>query len=137
MDWAMKFIPIAYREKQEQFFGKKGISWHVTCIIYVDGDNKVVTQTFLHLFDSCSQDSNSVIGIMDSLFGHITKYFGKRNLYLRSDNAGCYHSQMIIGVLSFLAKKHQQTIKRYDFSEAQAGKDICDRKISPIKRAII
>jgi hypothetical protein len=43
---------------------------------------------------------------------------------------------MIIGSISYLAKKNGQNLKRYDFSEAQAGKDICDRKISPIKRAI-
>lgn len=30
MDWAMKFLPLLHREKQSDWFGQKGISWHVT-----------------------------------------------------------------------------------------------------------
>ena len=136
MDWAMKFIPISFRESQEQFFGKRGISWHVSCLVYSDKKNEKRTLTFVHLFDNTSQDALAVLSIIDSIMNHITNKFGKRNLYFRSDNAGCYHSQMIIGFINLIAKRNNQNLKRYDFSEAQAVKDICDRKISPIKRAI-
>jgi hypothetical protein len=57
MNWAMKFIPISYRESQEQFFGKRGISWHVTCIVYSDETKSKKNLTFIHLFDNTSQDS--------------------------------------------------------------------------------
>ena len=30
LDWAMKFVPIKSREPQSEFFGKRGISWHIT-----------------------------------------------------------------------------------------------------------
>ena len=30
LDWAMKFIPSKYRESQTDWFGKRGISWHVS-----------------------------------------------------------------------------------------------------------
>lgn len=30
LDWAMKFIPRKYRESQADWFGKRGISWHVS-----------------------------------------------------------------------------------------------------------
>ena len=136
MDWAMKFIPISYRESQEQLFGKRGISWHVTCLVYSDEHKKRKTLTFIHIFDNTSQDAFAILNIIDSIMNHIKNRFGSRNLFFRSDNAGCYHSQIIIGSISYLAEKHNQNLKRYDFSEAQAGKDICDRKISPIKRAI-
>ena len=33
MDWAMKFIQLKYREKQSEWFGKRGINWHVSSII--------------------------------------------------------------------------------------------------------
>lgn len=33
MDWATKFMPFHHREKQTEFFGKKGISWHVSCAV--------------------------------------------------------------------------------------------------------
>lgn len=29
-DFAMKFMPCRYREAQSDFFGKRGISWHVS-----------------------------------------------------------------------------------------------------------
>ena len=28
-DFAMKFLPAEYREAQSDFFGKRGISWHI------------------------------------------------------------------------------------------------------------
>ena len=33
MDWAMKWLPRSYRETQIEWFGKKGISWHVSACI--------------------------------------------------------------------------------------------------------
>lgn len=33
MDWAMKFLPLKFRETQGEWFGKKGRSWHVTAVI--------------------------------------------------------------------------------------------------------
>ena len=32
MDWAMKFIPRRYREKQSEWFAKNGIPWHISCV---------------------------------------------------------------------------------------------------------
>ena len=29
-DFAMKFMPVQYREAQSDFFGKRGLSWHVS-----------------------------------------------------------------------------------------------------------
>lgn len=33
MDWAMKWLPKKYREAQTDWFGKKGLSWHVSACI--------------------------------------------------------------------------------------------------------
>ena len=44
---------------------------------------------------------------------------------------------MLIGMLPFVAYKHGQTLERIDFSEAQAGKEICDRRISVFKRVML
>ena len=39
MDWVMKWLPQSYRETQKEWFGKKGISWHVSaCITKVAKD---------------------------------------------------------------------------------------------------
>lgn len=36
MDWAMKFLPIKHRESQSDFFGKKGISLHISSVVTLD-----------------------------------------------------------------------------------------------------
>ena len=33
MDWAIKFLQLKYREKQSDWFGKRGLNWHVSTII--------------------------------------------------------------------------------------------------------
>jgi hypothetical protein len=33
MDWAMKWLPEKYREGQSDFFGKRGLSWHISVIV--------------------------------------------------------------------------------------------------------
>ena len=39
IDWAKRWLPRSYRETQKKWFGKKGISWHVSaCITKVEKD---------------------------------------------------------------------------------------------------
>ena len=33
IDWAMKFVPIQYRETSSDWYGKKGRNWHVGVVI--------------------------------------------------------------------------------------------------------
>ena len=56
MDWAMKFQAMKFRERMDEFFGKRVRSWHVTCVIKRGEDDKLEVETFAHLFDSCIQD---------------------------------------------------------------------------------
>jgi len=53
--------------------------------------------------------------------------------FLRSDNAGCYHNAFLLLSLPSIGQRVGITVKRYDFSEPQAGKDICDRRIAILK----
>jgi len=136
MDWAMKLEPQKYREKQSDWFAKRGINWHITSVVFNNSGNLSCLR-FAHLFDSVSQDCDAVIGILDSVFKYVKQILGKKKIYLRSDNAGCYHNQVLICVVDLLATKYEHSLKRYDFCEPQTGKDVCDRIISPIKRAIL
>ena len=48
MDWAMKFIPTKFREAQQDWFGKRGISWHVSAIITKQADEDFVVCVILN-----------------------------------------------------------------------------------------
>ena len=57
-------------------------------------------------------------------------------MFLRSDNGTCYHNAALLLALPAIGSRTGIRIRRYDFSEPQAGKDICDRKIAPMKAHI-
>ena len=48
MDWAMKFLPMKYRQTQSEWFGQRGINWHVIVCIFRDGSQLRVSIFFLH-----------------------------------------------------------------------------------------
>ena len=54
-------------------------------------------------------------------------------VYLRSDKAGCYHFGCLLLSLPGIGDRTGVKITHYDFSEPQAGKDICDRQIAAVK----
>ena len=96
----------------------------------------MVTETFIHIFESTSQDVNAVIGIIDSVFYEIKSQYGTKKIFYKADCAGCYKNKSLIPIMYFLAKKHGHVLVRLDFNEPNSGKDICDRKISPIRRIV-
>lgn len=54
-------------------------------------------------------------------------------VFFRSDNAGCYHCGFTLLSLPSLGARTGLEVKRYDVSEPQAGKDVCDRRIAAMK----
>ena len=53
--------------------------------------------------------------------------------FLRSDNTGCYHNAFLILSLPSIGERAGIRVLRYDFSDPQAGKDVCDRRIATLK----
>ncbi|VDI36911.1 Hypothetical predicted protein, partial [Mytilus galloprovincialis] len=134
MDWAMKFLPWFDREKQTDFYGKKGINWHVSVVLSRGIDMKINTDCYVHLFDSIPQGWYAVASIIESLLNCIkSKDETKDTVYLRSDNASCYHCGPLMAAIPEISQRTGLNISRYDFSEAQSGKDICDRRTAPMK----
>ena len=60
-DWAMKFLPQKYRD----WYGKRGICWHISVVVRRGEDGNLEHQTFVHIARNCSQDSNVVLAIME------------------------------------------------------------------------
>lgn len=135
-DFAMKFIPAQYRETQKEFFGKRGISWHITvCQTKVDGN--LLAQTFVHIIKSGLQESETVIAIMEHVIQTLKKEHPEiENVYYRQDNAGCYHSAATVLSCKILRERSGANLCRLDFCDPQGGKGACDRKAAQIKRQI-
>ncbi|VDI84004.1 Hypothetical predicted protein [Mytilus galloprovincialis] len=92
MDWAMKFLPQRFREKQTDWFGQRGKHWHVTVLIYVDTDNNICHRTYTHVLDAVRQDWFAVVSLLEHTLMAIKQQLPDiKEISLRSDNAGCYH----------------------------------------------
>ena len=57
-------------------------------------------------------------------------------VYMRSDEAGCYHNNSLITAAREIGKRVGFEVSRCDFSEPQYGKDVCDRILCPMKTYI-
>ncbi|XP_062571122.1 uncharacterized protein LOC134233147 [Saccostrea cucullata] len=133
MDWAMKYLPWIDREKQTDFFGKKGINWHISVAISKEKDH-LKKDCFVHLLDSAPQTWFSVASILEHLLFTVKdQNESLKCAYLKSDNARCYHCGPLISAIPDISRRTGIKVCRYDFSEAQSGKDICDRRIAPLK----
>ena len=45
------------------------------------------------------------------------------NLYIKLDNAGCYHGELVPEALFKVCKTNNFNLKRYDYNEPRKGKD--------------
>ena len=53
LDWVMKYLPRKYRESQSDWFGKRGIPWHVAVAIK-SNSGEMEMMTFVHIFASAA-----------------------------------------------------------------------------------
>ena len=138
MDWAMKFLQLRYREKQTDWYGKRGLSWHVTSVVSRDKvSGKISVSSYTHIFDQCTQDWYAVASIIKHLLLHLKQQDPQfEKAYLRSDKAGCYHNNCLIAAVKDIADRVGIKVMSYDYSEPQSGKDVCDRMICPMKNSI-
>lgn len=78
-----------------------------------------------------------MLSILENLLSIIKQGNPEVNkVYLRSDEAGCYHNSKLVSSFQELRHRLGIVIVRYDHSEPQSGKDMCDRILCPMKAAI-
>ena len=138
MDWAMKFLQMKYCEKQSDWFGKRGLSWHISTVITKNfSTGKVELKSYAHIFDSCQQDWYAVCSIIENTLEALKKKQPHiSRVSLRSDQAGCYHNNSLMAAVRDVGERVGITVRLYDFSKPQYGKDVCDRILCPMKSAI-
>lgn len=132
-DWAMKFLPQMYRESQRDWFGRRGISWHISVVFRKVGE-ELQSQAFVHIVKSCAQDSNAVVVLVQHLLRTLKDEHPEiSRAYLRQDNAGCYHSTSTVLAVAHLKDSTGVEISRLDFSDPQGGKGPADRLAATCK----
>ena len=104
MDWAMKLLQLKYRERQFDWYGKRGLSWHISTVISFNASSgSLQLKSYAHLFDSCQQHWFAVCSIIENLLKAIkTENPEIESVYLRSDGAGCYHNNSLTLQLQIL-----------------------------------
>lgn len=126
MDWPRKFQQMKFREKQSEWFGKRGLSWHISSVNFKDKNSKEVeVQLYAHLFDSCTRDWYAVASILEDLLVKFkSTHPSISQVYLHSDEADCYHNNSLIAALLSIGEPTGSSVRRFDHSEPQHGKDI-------------
>ena len=134
-DWAMKFMPRKFREPQSDWFAKRGLPWHITVAIRKSEESEhFESQTFVHVFQNCSQDSAAVVSIMQDCLASLKKEMPElERAYYKQDNAGCYHSGYTIVSAKLAGDLAGVVVEGNDFSDPQGGKGVCDRQAATIK----
>ena len=134
----MKFFQMKYGEKQSEWFTKRGLMWHTSSVISKDQETqKAKVLSYAHLLYSCCQDWYAVVSISKNLFQNIKVNFPNvKQAFLRCDEAGCYPCNHLIAAVKDIGDRVGITVARYDFSEPQQGKDVCDRVLGPMKATI-
>ena len=133
----MKFLQLRYREKQSDWYGKRGLSWHISSVVSRSKSNTTEVISYAHLFDQCTQDWYAVTSILEDLLKQLkVKNPLLQKVHLRSDEAGCYHNSSLVTAVRDVAKGVGVEVHSYHYSEPQSGKDIRDRILCPMKSSI-
>ena len=120
----MKYLPQKYRGSQTDWFGKRGIPWHLTVATRREG-GELQMLAFAHIFKSCSQDSSAVLAVMADVIRQLKIVMpGLKIVCYRQDNAGCYHYGTTLVCAATLGHEEGVKIRRLDFSDPQGGKVI-------------
>ncbi|VDI38005.1 Hypothetical predicted protein [Mytilus galloprovincialis] len=87
--------------------------------------------------DAVKQDWVAVASVLEHTLRTIKIQLPRINtVYLRSDNAGCYHCGSLWLAIPKITETTGITIARYDYSEPQNGKSYCDAKIAHMRGKI-
>ena len=125
LDRAMKYLPKKFRESQTDWFGKRDLPWHITVATRKGNDGKIEMMTFVHLFETCNQDSSAVLAILNDVFRRLKDVMPHlQSIYLRQDNAGYYHCALTLVTASKVAELNNLFLRRMEFLRSPKREEI-------------
>ena len=60
----MNVLPVKYRESQSDWFGKRGLSWHIS-VVTRKNNRRYKSQSFVHIVENTSQENSVVLPITE------------------------------------------------------------------------
>ena len=91
MDYKMKVLACSYREKQLDWYSKRGISvLGVEIHLLIDGKREVLYHFFIS--DDTNQDAEAVLCAKHYLYSEVLPKYNVKRVKFRSDGAGCFSS---------------------------------------------
>jgi hypothetical protein len=136
IDYKMKMLPVYFREKTLDHYGKKGMSWH-GAMLYMhqhcedeDEDEannleELLTTYYDHISDGDSkQDWQAVLAICEAILCRIEKdYPNIEEVVFQSDNARCYQNGLLAyGLMVISRNRTKLKVVKYIHTETQDGK---------------
>uniref|UniRef100_A0A914ZE63 Transposase n=1 Tax=Panagrolaimus superbus TaxID=310955 RepID=A0A914ZE63_9BILA len=131
IDFAQKYLQDWYKQTQQQYFARRGMSWEVTHV-FIKKNGELLEHTFIHLIENEKQDARTVLAILKDVLLKL-KEQNIVKVVARTDNAGCYHCKDVLMSLKHVIKETGVKILRWSFSEPQSGKSSADRKAATVK----
>ena len=112
------------------------MSWHIS-VAYRKVGQQLQSQAFINLIQSCSQGSAAVVVILQQIIQTLKLEHPEiERIFLRQDNAGCYHSTSTIVACTRIEASTGVKIEGLDFSDSQGGKGAADKMAAAAKSQI-
>ena len=109
-DWKMKILSSKYRESQQEWFSKRGISLLGFEIhLRFDDDSKQVLYHFF-LTDDTLQNTEAVLCAKHFLYTKVLPHYNVQRVHFKSDGAGCYSSKEAKGGMVFFGNVAEQSL---------------------------
>lgn len=143
----MKQLPMRFRERESDWFGKRGMSWHGAAIfVGADTENAYFGDALERSGDPDSreypyqvyfiddvllrdqkQDTLSVVCLLEAVLFRIRKWFPQiRTISFQSDNASAYSGALLSFVMPTMCSNYGLRVTGFVHNEAGDGKTVLD-----------
>ena len=128
-DYAMRFLPLSYRETMVEFFGKKGITWHGVRVVWY---NPTLKRHCFYLVNQICTDSKEDGQLSCGLISNIVKRhrdeFGDRHTIclFTSDGAGAFSGEIFLLRITYIFAAYGMKVESHHTGEAGGGKGLVD-----------
>lgn len=147
MDYKMNYIPKIYRQETTDFYGLKGMSWHVSVVTYrrrlvdglddgsTDGENVVLKKLYLDHVCRNDTDKNAyaMCSILELVFRRIRKEVPNlKRIIIESDNAGCYNNKLLPFLAPFICQQYGLVLSKIIHKETGDGEGAADMHLATV-----